>query len=248
MTPLFRSEWLKLRTTRTTIAMVLALLLLVVVAVAGIVGATPEEELFQQDWAGVLADQAGLATIFALLLGILLMSGEYRHGTITPTFLVSPRRGRVLVAKVVVAAVVGVVLAVVAVAVAYAIGVPWLDARGVDVETGDLARNSVGLLVSAAFWGAWGVGLGALIRNQVLAVVLSLVWLLLAEPLVGLLLDAVGADGVARYFPVQAVGALIGGSEVDIPLPRLVAGLVALAYVAGTAALAYVVTTKRDIT
>jgi ABC-2 type transport system permease protein len=245
---LFRSEWLKLRTTRTPLWMTLALLVLVGIGAATFAGATSESELRSEDWPQTIASVASFATWFALLFGILLMSGEYRHGTITPTFLVSPRRGRVLTAKVVVAALAGVLLTALAAFVAVAIGLPWLSARGVGVSTGELAKNGLGLLVSGAFWGALGVGVGALLRNQVLAVVLALVWVFLGEALVGALLGLAGADAAANYLPQAALGALIGADVADDAPHRLVAGAVALAYVAGTAALAFFVTIKRDIT
>jgi ABC-type transport system involved in multi-copper enzyme maturation permease subunit len=245
---LLRSEWLKLRTTRTPLWMTLAMLVLVGIGTATFVGGTPDADLADQDWAESLSSAAGVVTWFALLLGILLMSGEYRHETITPTFLVSPRRGRVLTAKVVVAALAGVLLAVLAALVAVVVGLPWLSSRDVSVPGGELATNGVALLVSAAFWGALGVGVGALLRNQVLAVVLALVWVFIGETLVGALLGLAGAEAVAGYLPQAALGALIGADVGDDAPHRLVAGAVALAYVAGTAALAYAVTTRRDIT
>jgi ABC-type transport system involved in multi-copper enzyme maturation permease subunit len=245
---LFRSEWLKLRTTRTPVWMTLAMLAIVGIGAATFAGGTPEAELQDQDWGESFAAAAGVATWFALLFGILLMSGEYRHGTITPTFLVSPRRERVLAAKVAVAALAGVLLAALAALVAVSIGIPWLSARDVSVSTGDLAQNGLTLAVSAAFWGALGVGVGALLRNQVLAVVLALVWVFLGETLVRALLDLAGADAVGNYLPQAAVGTLIGADVGGDESPRLVAGLVSLAYVVGTAALAFVVTTRRDIT
>lgn len=248
MTGLFRSEWLKLRTTRTPLWMTLAMLVLVGIGAATFAGGTPEAELTDQDWPENFATAAGISTWFALLFGILLMSGEYRHGTITPTFLVSPRRGRVLIAKVVVAALAGALLAALAALVAVAIGLPWLSARDVSVAIGDLAENGLALVVSAAFWGALGVGVGALLRNQVLAVVLALVWVFLGEALVGALLDLAGAEAVADYLPQAAVGALIGADVGDDAPSRLVAGVVALSYVVGTGALAYMTTTRRDIT
>lgn len=248
MSRLLRSEWLKLRTTRVPLWMTIAMVLLVGIGSATFAGGTPEGDLADQDWAENFASAAGIATWFSLLFGILLMSGEYRHGTITPTFLTTPRRERVLTAKVLVAALAGLLLAALAALAAVGVGLPWLSARDVSVPTGDLVRNGVGLLVSSAFWGALGVGVGALVRNQVLAVVLALVWVFIAEQLIAALLGLVGGDVIGAYLPQAAVGALIGAEVGDDAPHRLVAGAVALAYVGGAAALAYVVTTRRDIT
>lgn len=248
MSGLLRSEWLKLRTTRTPLWMTLALLVIVGIGAATFAGGTPDADLPDQDWPENLATAASVATWVALLFGILLMTGEYRHGTITPTFLVSPRRERVLAAKVLVAALAGVLLAALAALVAVAVALPWLSARDVTVSTGGLTENGVALAVSAAFWGALGVGVGALLRNQVLAVVLALVWVFVGEMLIRGLLDLAGADAVANYLPQAALGALIGADVGDDAPHRLIAGLVSLGYVLGTAALAFVVTIRRDIT
>jgi ABC-2 type transport system permease protein len=245
---LFRSEWLKLRTTRVPLWMTIAMLVLVGIGAATFAGGTPASDLADQDWAENFASAAGIVTWFSLLFGILLMSGEYRHGTITPTFLATPRRERVLTAKVLVAALAGLLLAALAALAAVGIGLPWLSARDVSVPAGDLVQNGGGLLVSSAFWGALGVGVGALVKNQVLAVVLALVWVFVAETLIAALLGLVGADVIGAYLPQAALGALIGADVGDDAPPRLVGGAAALAYVVGTAALAYLVTTRRDIT
>jgi ABC-2 type transport system permease protein len=243
MTSLLVSEWLKVRTTRTALGLTVALLGLVALAAAAVIASIPDDQALTEDWADLLAGNAGLSTLFALMFGVLLMTGEYRHGTVTWTFLATPHRWRVVVAKVVVAAFAGLALAVLAVIVTTAISIPWLEARNVDVESGELLRNIGGLLVGAAFWGALGVGVGTLLKNQVFAIIVSLVWLLVVENLVIALRDDVG-----RYLPQAALDAMLGGADLDDPLPRLVGGAVALAYVAGFAAVGFLVTTRRDVT
>jgi ABC-2 type transport system permease protein len=219
------------------------MLSLVVLSTAVIVGAPSDQEALTENWADTLAGNAGLAPLFAVIFGILLMSGEYRHGTVTWTFLATPRRERVLTAKLVVAAFAGIVLAVLAAAVTSAVAVPWLQARDLHIAAGEYLGDLGGLLVGSAFWGALGVAVGTLLRNQVVAVIVALVWFLVVENLVVALLPDIG-----RWLPDAALQAMLGGSDLDDPLPRLLGGAVALGYVLGIAAAGYAVTLRRDVT
>ena len=87
-----RSEVLKLRTTRTTLGLVLGLLGLVLFTVivqpiASRIDNANEFQLATEDTQRSILQSAGLATLFAILLGILAITSEFRHGTIRPTLL-----------------------------------------------------------------------------------------------------------------------------------------------------------------
>jgi ABC-2 type transport system permease protein len=128
---------------------------------------------------------SGAGPLLAVLAAIGL-TGEFRHRTATATFLATPHRGRVVLAKLVTYALVGVGYALACSAVALAIMVPWLAAKGIDV---DLAGNGIpdtltSVLAAVAIWGLVGVGLGALVREQVATVVGLLIYLYIAEPVV----------------------------------------------------------------
>ena len=84
MIALFRSEFLKLRTTRTAVVLALGLYAISVIAV---VGSLILSDSLDQSAQADLPGSAGFAVLFAILFGILVMTGEYRHGTATPTFL-----------------------------------------------------------------------------------------------------------------------------------------------------------------
>jgi signal transduction histidine kinase len=150
MTRLVQAELLKLWTTRTARVLLAlatagtAALVTLVLVFAG----RPGQPTLGDDALGqlVLAPNGPL-TLAALLLGVLGMAGEFRHGTAISTFLVTPVRGRVVAAKLAAAAVAGLAMALVAAAVVLAIALPWLPARGVEVDLAD-----PGLAARAAGW------------------------------------------------------------------------------------------------
>ena len=122
--------------------------------------------------------------IFALVLGILIVATEFRHGTITPSLLAVPDRTRLVLAKLVAALAAGALLGLVGAIACALIIVPQLvDAR--DLVSGDVLELIAGNAVASALFAAIGVGLGALIRNQVGAIIGALGWIFLVEPLLG---------------------------------------------------------------
>ncbi|MDV6011280.1 hypothetical protein [Haloechinothrix sp. LS1_15] len=143
------------------------------------------------------------ASTFALLLGIIAVTGEFRHQTATPTFLATPRRDRVIAAKLVAYAVVGVVFGALTLLVAIAIAAPWLAA--IDTEL-SLTQHGVpgtmaGVIAAVALYTLLGVGIGALVRNQIAAVVGALVYLFVIEAFVR------GLPVVRDYYPYSPGGA-----------------------------------------
>jgi ABC-2 type transport system permease protein len=205
MSALLEAELLKLRTTRTFLALVgaaLALSLAVVVLTALIQDSFTEEDvrsLFTADFTG----------LFILLLGIVGMAGEWRHRTITSTILAAPDRLRLLAAKTLSYAVAGALLSLIVTVTIMLVGTLILSIRdqptiGVSELADVLWRN----LLVAALLGALGVGIGALVRNQIVAVVGVLVFSFVLEPAIVAL-----ASDVGQFGPL--VGAPNGVLEVE---------------------------------
>lgn len=239
MRALFLSEWLKLRTTRT--AVVLALGLFLITAIAAVTSLVEDVEYgaeFQHD----LPSSAGFSLLFAILFGILVMTGEFRHGTATPTFLVSPLRERVVAAKAIASVAGGATLALAALALVYAIALVWLSLAGVEIHLfeGDALTNALVLLAAASIWGALGVGIGAVVRSQVGALVGTLVYFLIAEPLLGSI-----TDRVSPYLPGAALGALADGSD---DLSRWGGAGVSIGWAIAFCLVGAFVTVRRDVT
>jgi hypothetical protein len=127
----------------------------------------------------------GAGTLVAVLAAI-GMTTEFRHRTATATFLATPHRGRVVLAKLITYALAGAGYALACIAVTTAIALPWLAAKGIHVP---LASNGIpatlaGVIAVTTIFALLGVGVGALIRDQVGTVVTLLVYLFVAEPIV----------------------------------------------------------------
>jgi ABC-2 type transport system permease protein len=233
---LLRAELLKQRSTRTGAGLFAAMVGLVLLAVL-----LHSFGLPAQDLGGahlqlmVLGRGEFLGVLFAALLGAMSITAEIRHGTIRPTFLVSPRRGRVVAAKVLASIVIGTGFGLVAGSVATAVGTAALRARGIDMrlEMRDYVLLVVGSAGAAALWAAIGVGVGALVRHQVPTLVGICAWLLFVE---GLLAgDAGGLGDLGRLLPGAAASAISGQDPGTLLAPAL--GLILLALYAAAAAL-----------
>lgn len=146
MTRLIRTELLKQRYTPTwqiAFAGVPVIAVLVTMAVFGAAGRQGNPPLGPDSLVQALAAPTSVVTLLALLLGIVGLSGEYRHQTITTTLLSRPRRRDVVAAKLAAHALTGAVMALVTVAVTAAVAVPWLHGAGVPVHVGgDAVRVS----------------------------------------------------------------------------------------------------------
>ena len=214
MIRLVASEFLKLRTTRAGYGFVAAALALVAIGTAGTVGSAKPERLGTSDFSRELLSGAVLAAIIVFLVGIVCVTSEWRHGTITRTLLVTPRRARVVVAKEIWIALLAAIVAVASIALVVAIAATWLaiDGSPAMVLESEQAREAGRLVLVAVLWGTLGVGIGAVVQSQTIAVVGSIIWILLVENLVGALLGLVDAGGAADYLPGHALSAFDGTS------------------------------------
>jgi ABC-2 type transport system permease protein len=237
---MLQSELLKLRTTRTFLALVgaaVALGLLISALSASLIDNPTKDDLRN----GVLADTSSL---FILVLGIVGATGEWRHRTIAGSLLAAPDRRRFVAAKAIAYAAAGVVLSLVVTIAVAVVSMTILGARGEPtLGIADIAdvlwRN---LLLAAAF-GALGVGIGALIRNQPTAIVVVLVTLFIVEPTVSAL-----APDVGKYGPFLGTSSGLSASDDTDVLPAGAAILVLLGWVALACVAAAETLARRDVT
>lgn len=238
-----RAELLKVRSTRTTLGLVAGMitLTLLIVVLSGLL--TDADALSSERNQLNLFSTAGIALIFSGLAGVLLITSEYRHGTIRPTFLFTPRRSRVLAAKLTAGLLTGLVFGATGVALALGIGSLILAARGIPsaLGTGQILLLAGGGLAGIGLRGAFGVGLGALVRNQVGAVIGLLAWDFVVNALLFGLVPSVG-----RLMPTTAADALMGLKTAHLLAPAA-GGVVLLAWTLVLALAGLVVTLRRDV-
>lgn len=252
MRKLLRSEFRKVATTRLWWGMMLgamfiaALGVVITIASNGVKG-NPAPPLTSAVTQKNIFATALSGYIFSVMVGIILITTEFRHFTSRPTFLLEPRRGRVVAAKLIISIGVGLLYGLACVGVALAVAVPWLSAKGVPIDwrANGLIVVMIGALLVVAIFAVVGVGVGVLLRSQVAAVIATLAYLFVVEPLFSL--PPVVKD-VYPYLPGASGAALTGASRNGITLlPNWEGGLVLFGWGLVFAFLGWILTVRRDI-
>jgi len=238
-----KTEWRKLRTVRGGWILLVAAQLVIVGGISGLmINRADATSLAGQQ--GAVA-HVGIVALFSLVFGITAVAGEYRYRTITDTYLATPRRDRVIRAKLGVYTLAGAVFGLVGSAIALATTAIWLAGKGaaLDVGSADLWRTVLGGVVWNAAFAAIGVGVGALITNLIGAVATALAWLALVEGIVGQLIG-----GARDWLPFSLGSALDRLPTVTDGPPQWQAALALAGYAVAFAAAAVATTLRRDVT
>ena len=195
--------------------------------------------------------------VFPVLLGALATTGEFRHQTLTPTFLATPKRGRVLGAKTITLFAVGAALGLVGLAASVGIGALVLGGFGVDplLADGETWAMIGRTVLAMALWAVIGVGLGVLVPSQVASIVIVLAFTQFVEPLLrfAATFTEVTAD-IGKFLPGAASDALVGQSFYTLTSPGMAmlssgqGGLVLLVYGLAATVCGYFISWKRDVT
>jgi ABC-2 type transport system permease protein len=238
-----RSELVKLRTTRTSLGLVLVEVALVLLAVLVEGLASSPAHLVRPDTQRDYFGSGSFSGLVAAFFGLLAVTSEFRFGTIRPTLVAEPRRHVVVAAKVVASALAGLGLGLLGAALSFGVGGIVFAARGIDWTLGDRHATYVvvGTLLSAALWAALGVGLGALVRHQVGAIVILIAWTAVLESIVFGFVPSVG-----RYLPGQASSALTDATQSHL-LSIGAGGVVFAGWTLAIAAAAAVRTERTDV-
>lgn len=245
MNAVLRSEFVKLRTTRTAFGLLAGAVALAGLALWGSLSGATAAELA----AGLTAPfgYAGIVIIvilFVMVLGIRSFTDEVRHGSVVPTFLATPKRVRVLAAKTTVSAAAAVVFAVAALAVGTGVIAVYLVAHGYAVPVawwtmGALFAKAIAI---AVLWAAIGVSIGVVVRHQVAAIVGALAWLLVVENILSGLIPK-----IAAWLPASASGAAMGIDSASALVTPAVGLIVLVGWTVGAVALASTVIRRRDV-
>jgi ABC-2 type transport system permease protein len=250
MTRLSRAEWTKLFTTRVWLGLLLGACLMVGGFSALLTGFAGNDEsglppVGTPQFEQVALAQATNATVLFLILGIIGMTQEYRHRTATPTFLAEPRRWRVVVAKLIAYAAIAVPFALVLLAVNLLVVGIYAGARGAAPSLTDdnvevLATSGLALVIYALI----GVGIGALLRNQVGAIVGGLVYLFVVEPVIA---SIPATSGAYKWMPGGALEAMTATFQGTDLLGAWQGGLLLVGYGLVAALLGTLLAVRRDI-
>ncbi len=204
-----RAEWAKLRTLRTTavslgltalFAIGLSALACLLTASHGRQPRTPPTlSIIQGGW------ELGLLAI--MVLGVMAVTNEFSSGLIVSTYLATPRRSRVLIAKVVVfTSVVLVTTEVVSFAdffVGHAIIAAYPSFPNVGISFPNVLRAVVGMGIYTTLLGLVGMGAGAVVKHTAggIAACVGFIFIL---PGVLSALPASWSNPIGKYWPTEA--------------------------------------------
>jgi ABC-2 type transport system permease protein len=248
MSRLVRSELLKQRTTRTTMLLLLwmgGLILLVVLL--HVLSLSTQNLSSASGQLKVAGWGTGIGALFAALLGAMSITAEIRHGTIRPTFLATPRRGRVVASKLTAGVVCGLAVGLLAESITAATEAAGLAVRGIHIQltAGDYIQLVAGGALAAGLFAAVGLGVGAVVRQQVGTVVGLCVWLLLIETaLIG------NVPSAGKFAPGAAAGAIAGAVQTQSASKLVAPGvglLLLVVYAASASAVGMALTNRRDV-
>jgi ABC-type transport system involved in multi-copper enzyme maturation permease subunit len=238
-----RAELLKIRSTRTSIGLLVGLVALALLFTILTCTLSPTSQVVgEQNQIGLLSF-GSIAGVFAALAGIMLFTSEYRFGTIRPSVLFNPNRDSLFVSKITAGALSGLVFGVIGEGLVFSIGLIILNARSIPITmTGaNMTELIVGAIIGTALWGALGVAVGAIVPNQVGAVISLLAWGFVAENLLFGFLPKIG-----RFLPVHASDSMMGPVQTHL-LPGNVGTVVVVAWTVVLAGAGVVMLKRRDV-
>jgi ABC-2 type transport system permease protein len=253
MINLIKAEFKKISSTRMTYVLLGSALLLMITYVvmyallAGFDNGTGQTlpPLSVEMSVRMVYSSLGSAYVIVLIFGVIGFTAEMRHKTANFTYLATPHRGQVIVAKFITHAVWGAFFAVTNLAIGLPLAIWLVNSRPhFEIPTQDLINVSVGVVVAFVLYSILGVAIGALIRNQVGAILVSLVWVMLIEAIFIAILPNVG-----KWMPGGASSSLLQARALDgakylEPIPG---GLLLLSYAMIFGLVAAFTTSKRDI-
>ncbi|MBC7724978.1 MAG: ABC transporter permease [Burkholderiaceae bacterium] len=264
---IIRSEWIKLRSLRSTvwcyaIIVVLTLGVGALIAFAMASGATGGAGI-TGDAATTMAVQTAtfpisMTQLVAAVLGALVITGEYGTGMIRSTLTAVPKRLPALVGKALVFALTTFLVSAVAIAVTGAMTLAMLSGAGIGVEiTAGYLLALVGGAGYLALVGLLSFAIGAIIRSSAGGIAASLGLILVVPNVLPLLAFLTKADWIgeaAKYLPSNAgaqMYALAGSGAVDMftgatVLEPAIGLLVLVGWVVALLALAAVLLKRRD--
>jgi len=217
-----KSEWIKVRSVRSTIVMfILAVVFSALFASLGQIGSDVDPPL-ENAFIGILISQ-----VFFLVLGIQIIGQEYRFKTIRPTFTATPKRLRVIYAKLIVLVCTVSVTTFVLMIIAILCAQLTLQVQNLSLDLGssDTLQILVATFASSVLYAVFGFGIGAILKNPIAAIVMSIIYLLVVESILVGISTLLEWD-YYKWLPFQALSGMIdfgeGTNELLSPLPAFI--------------------------
>jgi ABC-2 type transport system permease protein len=231
---LIKAEFRKLGTTQVWFWMLLLCLGLTALGVVGSIAGRPNDvELAQHVRDVMISASAAFTYVPLFVLGVLAVTTEYRYQTITATVLATPSRWALITAKLITYAIVGALFAVICLALELAMALPWLSGRNVHTTIGDQKGPLLITFAVLALFALVGLGTGALLRNQIVAVTVGVIFILV---LARLILLIPGVKYIYPYLPTGAVDSII--TDPNDTASRVINGVHLISPAAGIGVLA----------
>lgn len=253
------AEILKLFTTRVWFWLTVTVVVLMggIALIAGLNAEDGNNDPVMDPIMGMSFALAPIAYVVACVVGVTGLTGEFRHQTATSTFLAQPRRPIVVAAKLLVYLFYGAILGVLAFATLVLVARPLFGDQDWDTSLSagpyEFSRVAIGVVAAIAFFAPFGVGFGALVRNQPAAITVATIYLLGADKIL-LAFDwgkdlypyTPGGAALSMMFPLDYLN-----DEIDSSVDWLAGtgGTVTLAiWSLGLAIVGSLVAVSRDIT
>jgi hypothetical protein len=241
---LIRSEWIKLRSLRTT--WVLAIPSIVTaIGITAVAAGTVQEGMGDFERLDLLLTPAPLLVrLFILGLGILAFANEYRYGTIVPTLAAAPIRLELVGAKLIVLGAFGLVLGAIVTLASVVTGITVLSLVGqpVSILDGEIPRAIAGTIAFYGICAVLGVGAGLLVRQPTIAIGVLIPWALFAEQALGSFLP-----NLVTYLPFTAGAQLYAVTTQGEPLDAGVGAALFLTWTAVVVVGGALLFQRRDV-
>lgn len=210
MSRLIAAEIRKLRTVRSTWAVTLVGLALVLLGAGTTAFGAFAPFTGDAEQTAALIDGVGGASVIPLIVALLAITTEFRHGTIGRTLQLTPSRSRVMVAKLAAAGAYATAFVLVGGVLATLLGVAGAAAEGATLTfTAAYVETGWQALVALVLTALLGAAFGALVRSQALALTVALLYIFVLENLVLFARPEIG-----RWLPFQALNNLFASQEV----------------------------------
>lgn len=190
----------------------------------------------------------------AIVIGIAAMGSEYRHQTLAASYLATPRRTRLLLGKAVSLLLFGLLYGLASVVAGLVVAVPFILTNGGSffLDQGATWRSLVLGVCSLALWSLFGMGIGILIKNMLVAMLVGIGFAYLVEPTLSLVFFFRGWDVLLNLMPSGATNAMLGATSpvlfaADEPFAWWLGTLVLAAWCLLPPVLGMLSTVRRDV-